>query len=393
MKLSMLRNRKAYLIAGLLAALALVFAAVRGGIEVEVVEVQSGSITRTVVDTGYIQATTEYELHATQSARVEETPVEAGQAVQPGQTLVVLENLDLSMQISEARSQLSQANAAVAAAQSALRTSQLELEQARENRERIKQLLAAGAATPVEYERAQVQVEALEQQLSQQSVNLENSRQQVASISSLLQQLAAKEQQLVVKSPVAGILLSRPVEPGQVLMPGTLLAKVGNIEQLEVRTDILSDDLGEVAVGQRVAVTAPVLGPTVLSGEVKKIYPQAEERVSALGVIQRRVPVIISLSDASILKPGYEVKVAIETLNQPVGMLLPREAVRTVEGGQKEVMAVVGGRIQRRPVQLGVTSSEYVEIAGGLQVGDWVVRDGSLGLADGTRVKPLSPKK
>ncbi|MDH7480165.1 MAG: biotin/lipoyl-binding protein, partial [Syntrophomonadaceae bacterium] len=226
MKLSMPRNRRTYLIAGLVVLLVLVFIIARGGTEVEMVQVQPGSITRTVVDTGYVQAATDYELYATQSARVAETPVEAGQAVQPGQTLVVLENLDLSMQISEARSQLSQANAAVAAARIALRTAQLELEQARENRERIKQLLDAGGATPVEYERAQVQVETLEQQLGQQSVNLENSRQQVASINSLLQQLAAKEQQLVVKSPIAGVLLSCPVETGQVLMPGALLAKV-----------------------------------------------------------------------------------------------------------------------------------------------------------------------
>ena len=156
---------------------------------------------------------------------------------------------------------------------------------------------------------------------------------------------------------------------------------------MEVKADILSDDLSEVRLGQRVVITAPVLGQSNITGEVRKIYPQAEEKTSALGVVQRRVPVIIRMDSASVLKPGYEVRVAIETATRDNVLVVPRESVRTVGEGQKEVMAVVDGKVRHLPVQLGVTNSETVEITGGLQAGDKVITDGSQNLAEGMRVK------
>jgi HlyD family secretion protein len=122
-------------------------------------------------------------------------------------------------------------------------------------------------------------------------------------------------------------------------------------------------------------------------GEVQKIYPQAEEKTSALGVIQRRVPVIITLPSPANLKPGYEVRVAIETMSRQDVLVLPRESVRTREDGQKEVMVVANKRIQHRLIKTGISNQDNVEITGGLTTDELVVRDGSLDLSEKTRVK------
>jgi len=175
----------------------------------------------------------------------------------------------------------------------------------------------------------------------------------------------------------------------QVVNPGALLASVAVLDKLEIKADILSDDLGEVNLGQRVKITAPVLGTNVLYGEVREIYPLAVEKQSALGVIQRRVPVIITLTDAANLKPGYEVKVAIETSTAQDVLVVPWEVVRTLKDGGKEVVVVTDNRVERRPVQTGIGDRENIEITDGLTAGEVIIRDGNLDLKDHTRIKSI----
>lgn len=390
----MKRRKKVYLGAGILAALALaVWAFTGGGKEVETIQAQQGGIIRTVADTGYVQPATNYDLHATQSARVVQVPVETGQLVKEGQTLVVLENLDLKVQISDVRSQLSQAKTTADGDRAAMERTQLELNDARENLARMQKLFQAGAATRVDFDKARLQVETTQQNLNEQRSRLDSALAQAAGLSQSLQQLNAKGQQLVVKSPVDGTVLSLPVKQEQVLNPGALLTSMAVAEQLEVKADILSDDLAEVKLGQKVAITAPVLGQKVLVGEVKQIYPRAEEKQSALGIIQRRVPVIIALPDPANLKPGYEVRAAIETLSRQEILVLPREAVRTTGDGQKEVMVVVNKQVHHRPVQTGISDHKNIEITGGLVAGEQVIKDGSLDLKEKSKVKPVLKNK
>ncbi len=362
------------------------------GEEVETIQVRQGSLTRTVSDNGYVQPSTDYGLNATQTARVIEVPVKTGEFVKQGQILVVLENLDLAVQTSDLHSQLAQASTSAAGARAALERIQLELKDAGENLARTQELYQAGVATKVEYDKARLLLETTQQNLNEQTSRLDSAQAQQEGLSQSLRQLNAKEQQLVVKSPVDGTIMSLPVKQEQVLSPGALLVNVAVSNMLEIKADILSDDLADVKTGQNCSITAPVLGEKVLVGEVTKIYPQAEEKQSALGIIQRRVPVIISLRDPANLKPGFEVKVAIETLSRQNTLVLPREAVRTAPDGHKEVMVVLNNKVQHQQVQTGISDQDSIEIISGLAAGDLVVKDSSLDLAEGLRIKPADKK-
>jgi len=389
----MKRMKKFYLGAGILAVLAIaVLAVAGGGQEVETVQASQGNIICTVTDSGYVQPATNYDIHATQSARVVQVPVETGQPVHQGQTLVLLENLDLAAQISEARSQLSQSQTAADGARAAMERIQLELNDAKQNLARMQELFQAGAVAKAEYDKAQLQVETTQQSLNEQQSRLDSAVAQIDGLNQSLRQYSAKEQQLVVKSPVEGMVLSLPVKQEQVISAGALLVSVAIPEQLEIKADILSDDLADVKVRQKVAITAPVLGQRVLAGEVKQIYPRAEEKQSALGILQRRVPVIISLQDPANLKAGYEVRVAIETLSRQDVLTLPREAVRTTGDGQKEVMVVSDKKVYHRPVQTGLSDQKNIEITGGLSAGDEVIKDGSLEMKEKAKVKQVVKK-
>lgn len=376
--------------AGLLTVLAAIgWLVVNSGLEAKIVQVQPGDLVCTVEDSGYVQPATNYDIHATQSARVLQVPVETGQQVRQGTTLVLLENLDLAVQVSETRSQLSQAQNNVAEATAALERMQIELSNARENLKRMQMLLHSGAIAQTEYDQAKLLADTSQQSLNEQQARLDSAQAQINGLNQSLRQYSLKEQQLVVKSPVDGIILSLPVKQEQVVTPGALLASVAISDVLEIKAEILSDDLAEVHEGQKVNITAPVLGQKVLRGTVQQIYPRAEEIQSALGIMQRRVPVIITLPEPDNLKAGYEVRVAIETLSRQNVLLLPREAVRTIEDSRREVMLLVDNKVNHRLVETGLSNQEYIEITGGLSAGDTVLKDGSLDLKEKARIKPI----
>ncbi|KAF1085559.1 Macrolide export protein MacA [Sporotomaculum syntrophicum] len=368
-------------------ALAAMYMIKNSGIEAETVRVRTGDIIKAIEDTGYVQPATKYDLQAAQNAKIIQVPVANGQRVAKGQTLVIMENLDLSLQITDTRTQLSQSAASLAAAKAAVDRTRLELKNAEDNLERSQQLFDAGAMPVVDLEAARLKAETLEQALKEQELLLDSTREKEEGLNRSLQNLNRKEMQLVLQSPVDGEILNLPAEQEQVVNPGTLLVSVAVAGKLEIKADILSDDLGEVSLGQPVKVTAPVLGTRVLTGKVMEIYPQAEEKQSALGVIQRRVPVIIALDDFANLKPGYEVKVAIETSARQGVPVIPRETVRTLKDGGKQVMVVKDNRILYRTVQTGIGDRESVEITKGLQAGEMLIRDGSLDLKPNARFK------
>lgn len=384
-----MKSKKAWIIGGIILAVVIAIVAIMGsgGEQVEVVKASRGTFTLTVEETGYVQAANDREVQATSAAQVCELLVESGDKVMSGQVLIKLSSPELIAETESARSQLARTEAELQATELSVQSLRLELEQAENDLARKKTLLESGALAKADYEDAQLQVDKLRKNISQQETSVSGLNKQVASLSAVLNSLEQKAGELQVISPISGTILDLPVKVGQVVSPGTLLAQVGADSQLEVKTELLSDDLRRVKTGQATEITAPVLGDQILTGQVSKIYPRAYEKTSALGVIQRRVPVIIALNQSANLQPGYEVRVAIETLRKEGVILLPRESVRLTEDGHYRVLVENKGRVKERSIDIGEKNQQWVEVIKGIKVGETVVRDGSLELKEGSRVK------
>lgn len=385
-----MKFRKTWLV-GIVVAVVIGIAALvlGGGQPVQVVEAQQGTFSQVVEETGYVQVVEEQQIQATQAARVSQLLLEAGDQVHNGQLLMILTNPELEAEIASVQSQLAQVESQLEQAQLQLVSLQAQLNQARNDMDRKKALLDAGALSEAEYQAAQLVLTQTESQLAQQESGAAALAKQVKDYQVMLDTLFTKRAELEVKSSVDGILLDLLVKKGQVVTPGMLLAQVGAGEELEVKIDLLSDEIRQVQVGQKATISSPVLGEKSLRGQVRKIYPQAYERVSALGVIQRRVPVLISLEETANLRPGYEVRVGIETVHKEDVTLLPREAIRLMNDGEYQVMTVVDNRIVSKPVKIGEKNQLSVEIIEGIQPGEMVVKDASLVLKEGSRVKPV----
>ncbi len=380
-------SKKIYAAIGVVVAVLALIYMLNTSTEVDILTVGKGNIQHAVVDTGYVQAAGRYDLYAEQGARVSMLAVSVGQSVQKDQLIIGLENLDISMGSKQLKISLSQAQSQISATEAARDRSSLDLKDAQDKLARVKELYAAGAISKSEYDEASFLVDKYQRNLQEQTESLQTVQNQVNTYRELISQSQQKEAQLMVKSPINGTLMHLPVQQEQVVQSGTLLAQVAMAGQLEIKADLLSDDLGEVKLGQKVQITAPVLGETVLHGEIVKIYPQAEEKQSALGVVQRRVPVIIAMESTGNLKPGYETRVSIATASREDVVLIPRGAVRTNSNKQAQVMLISNGRVTLRDVKTGLLDSNNVEIIEGLQTGDQIVKDASTSLEVNARVK------
>ena len=356
-------------------------------VDVETVRVSKGSLVRTVEEDGVVEAPDDRKIFATQVSRVVEVHVEAGEAVARGQVLVRMKNPDLDVRTAETRTLLEQAARERRGAASRVGSVRLLLEDAVKNAGRRERLYEAGAISLSELEEARLIADRLGKDFAEArsaegaAVALESGLRRT------LSELQAKGGELVVKSPIKGIVLELPAEKDKVFQTGDHVVTVAPDDRMEVVSDVLSDALGGVVVGQKVRVSAPILGSSVLEGNVSKIYPQAEEKLSALGVVQRRVKVKVDLPFSPLLKPGFEVRVAIETSRHAEVNLLPVEAVRTTENGERLVLRVEGNRVRTAKVSTGLNDRRSIEILEGLGEGDEVVRDAGLDIEEGTRVR------
>ena len=386
----MKKYKKLYWVLGGVILILVVAAYLSGSVqEVQTITAEKGTIQRTVVENGIVNARTARDLYTETGGKVISLPVEAGKELQQDEIIAVLDNPEIPLSISSAQTQLAQVQAAIAAQQASLAGINTELTAAEKQLARIEELYKAGGASLAEYDNALLTAEKLQKSLEDLNNSMSYYRLQEESLAEALRIARDNQDKLTIKCPFPGKLMYLACEEGQIIAAGTAVAGVAVAGELEVMADVLSDDIAEIAEGQTVLITAPVLGNTILSGQVVRIYPQAEEKLSALGVIQRRVPVLINLPEAAHLKPGFEVRTEIQTVRKENVLLLPRGAVRTNQDDQQEVMAVVNGRIAVKTVDTGWYDNENIEILNGVEAGELIIKEAGSKISAGTRVKTV----
>ena len=197
-------------------------------------------------------------------------------------------------------------------------------------------------------------------------------------------------------SPIDGVVLERLETNERALTAGTVLLKIGNLNELEVEADILSQDVVRVREGQAVEIYGPAVGPQGARGTVARIYPAGFTKVSSLGVEQQRVKVVVAFASGELARlraaqefgVGYRVRVRIFTAEKSDAPVVPRSALFRGPDGSWQVYAVRDGKAKLVGVNVGLMNDERVEIAAGLSEGEIVVLAPESTLVDGARVRP-----
>ncbi len=188
-------------------------------------------------------------------------------------------------------------------------------------------------------------------------------------------------------APVDGVVLRRLRESASVVPVGEPLLEIGDPRSLDIVSDLLSTDAVRVSTGDRVLIEQWG-GDVPLAGHVRRVEPSGFMKVSALGVEEQRVNVIIDLDDretSASLGDGYRVEVRIVVWREDdvtkvrVGSLFRR-------GDDWAVFVVENGRARLRSVQLGQRNDREGQVLNGLSEGETVVLHPPDTLADGARI-------
>jgi HlyD family secretion protein len=195
------------------------------------------------------------------------------------------------------------------------------------------------------------------------------------------------EQQAQVVNPIDGVLLDKYVDSERYVQPGTELVRIGDMKSIEVRADILSDEVGRVKAGQKALLVGPAIREPGAEGTVRQVYPSGFTKVSSLGVRQQRVQVLIDFDNSKLdLGPGYKLDVKIVVATDDNAVIVPSEAVFATAQAAG-VFVVEGGRAHLRTVTTGLKGDNEYQVTQGLKAGDVVVLRPPTDLKDGQRVK------
>lgn len=274
---------------------------------------------------------TEAEVSFKIPGRVEERLVSEGEAVIAGQVVARLDSQELRQektlrqaQVSSARAALAELQAGsrpeeIAQAQALLERAQADQERAQDEFERQKKLYQKEVISTREYDLAKTTRDGAEAKVreSRESLTLvkkgprqEKIDQARASLQAAEQAQAQAQTRLeytVVVSPLSGTVLSKNIEPGEYVSPGTPVVTVGEVSQVFLRAYINEADLGRVKVGQKVKVTTDTFPGKSYEGRITFLAPQAEFTPKNIQTQKERVKLVYRIK-VEIPNPRMELK-------------------------------------------------------------------------------------
>ena len=368
---------------------------------VDVSPATQGSLLVTVEDDGRTRVHDVYVISAPVTGRMRRIDLHAGEDVVALETVVAeIEPVDPSFldprSQADAEAGVRAAESAEAEARAAVEGAQAEVDFARSELDRARELirqelLAQAALDDAErtYRTRRAALLTAQAALDRSAYERERARAQLLSPVEALRNPGACAC-IALRSPIDGEILQLLEQSETVVTAGTPLVEIGNARDLEIVVDLLSADAVKVQPGQRVIVDGWG-GDRPLEGRVRLVEPFGYTKVSALGIEEQRVNVIVDivspLEEWDRLAHGYQVDAGIVLVERQNVLKVPLTALFR-NGSDWAVFVAAGGRARLRSVVLGERTSSEAEISEGLDDGEYVILHPSDRIADGVRVAP-----
>lgn len=342
-------------------------------------------LVQTVVATGRVVAVSRAQIGSPVTGVVIERRVREGDRVQAGDVLAVLRADDMEAAVRDAEAALAQLQQSTRPqAQAALREAEARLTQATREAQRRRDLFQQQAIAREEMEQA-IQAEttaranAEQARLTARSLLAGNPAEAAARarVASSKAQLA----KTTVRAEVAGTVLTRNAEPGDLVQPGRILFEIAQTGDTEIQVPLDEKNLEVLAIGQTAMCIADAYPARPFPAKVGFIAPSVDPQRGTVDIRLTVTPV------PSFLRQDMTVSVNVETGRRDKAIVVPNEALTAMDGNRAELWVVVDGRATKRPVQLGLRGLTQTEVTSGLHVGDWILSDARASVAPGDRVR------
>ena len=337
-----------------------VYYSMGAGVEVSAFEAAPGDVERLITESGSVEAKSSAVISSRIQGQLLSVAVKEGDTVEEGQRIASYTADSGAADIGGIRAQISGL--------------QVQLNQARDLAGKSRQLYDEGAVSYDEYSEAQTAVKQLESQISVLNY----------SIAGLSESAGSKG----VIAPISGVVTQVMVREGEIVSPGTPMIEISDISEVHIRVNLISEDADEVALGNTARIKSESDSLIDGSAKVKKIYIKAQDVLSDLGIVQKRVPVEITLSGGKDLRLGRSVNVEIIVDKRENVLRVPDNAIFEINR-QHHVFVVENGKAKLQSVEIGLEGEKFVEIKSGLSLGDKVITSPAREVEDGKAVKVL----
>jgi len=369
-------------------------------VAVDLAAVDRGRLEVTVDEEGETQVKDIYRISAPITGKLERVDIEVGDRVLAGQRIARVRPVDPPIRDIRSRLEMSAtskaAGAAVLLAEAQVRQAESNLKFARNDLSRAQTLADKGVISSRAREEAELNLSVKQAEVRKAEAGLELRRREFQSARmrelepNQMQSQGAEDQCCVaITAPSGGVVLKVLTESEQVVQAGTTLLETGDPHDLEIVVDLLSSDAVGIAPGTSARIE-DWGGKGVLDAKVKRVDPAAFTKVSALGIEEQRVNVVLDFVSGPEawrdLGHAFKVTVRIITsdrddvLRIPLGALFRHDqdwAVYTKQDGQAKLT----------PVKLGKFSLTHAEALAGIMQGDLVVMFPSDQISDSIAVK------
>ena len=353
-------------------------------------EVVSSPLIQTVVASGRVEKVSRTQIGSEITGVVLERLVQEGDRVSRGDVLLVLKSDEISAQVRQAEAELKElVTTRRPQAEFDLANAKVQLEQAQ--REAVRRRNTELGILSAEEREKSIEAEKLARN------NLESARLKVASLApdkveetKLREQLAALQAQLAktkIRAEVSGIILTRNVEPGDLVQPSQTLFTIALDGATEIRVPFDERNLPLLALQQKAAVITDAYPDQPFPAHINFIAPSIDAQRGTVDVRLTVDPV------PDFLRQDMTVSVNVETNKREQTLVIPNDALSSISGNKAMVILVRNRKIQRHPITLGLRGLVMSEVVAGLKEGDHVLTDAESVLKDGIRVRIEQTKR
>ena len=318
-------------------------------------------IQQTLSLSGALRAVDISSVKARVAAEVREIPVREGDAVRAGQIVARMDVTEFQARVDQARGTLNAARA--------------QLDIATKNRDNNRTLVEKGFISKNAFDNSASQYATAE-------ANVEAAKGALDVVQKLVYDT-------VIRSPIAGVVAMRYVQAGEKVSADNKLLDIVNLQKMELEAAVPTNDITNVAIGQRVTLRIEGL-PQTIEGKVVRINPATQ-----LG--SRSVLVYVQIANPqNQLRSGMFAEAQLILKTKTGVLALPQNAIRK-DGNGTYVYVVEGGVLARKAVTIGMsgrTSDDYMtEVLSGIDFGTQVVGTDMGSLQPGTHVRINAPSK
>jgi len=364
--------------------------------------VAKGELIQTIVASGKVQSPARVEIASEITGTVVSIPVVEGQTVRKGQTLVVLESNDERAAVEQAKAVVDQAAARLRqirelnqpVSEQTLAQAKTTFDLAQKQYARSKELAEKGFVSQSQLDDALRNLDIAKNQLAAanyQANSLKEQGSDYALAVSALKQAQANEQvaraklhNTVIKATSTGILISRSVEQGNVVMAGKILMLLSPGGKTQLVVNIDEKNMRYLKLGQHALVVADAYPAQRFDAVLSYINPAVD---ATRGSVEVKLDVA---APPDFLRQDMTVSVDIEVARRAEALTLALAAIRDGAGTEPWVMVIDNGHAQRRLVKLGVRGDSRVEILEGLREGDQVLPATGVVIKEGKRVRVVN---